>query len=80
MINGGARKEDAGKRKLPDIEEEKDHKGEEHEWVASKSQKTRTTDLDEGELCVAGGSAQIPAKRRTRQIRTTTTSPQSNKK
>ena len=36
MIDGGAWKEDAGKRKLLDIEEEKDYKGEEYEWVVSK--------------------------------------------
>lgn len=36
MMDGEARKEEAGKRKLPDMEEEKDHEAEEPEWMASK--------------------------------------------
>ena len=65
-MDGEARKEEARKRKLPEMEEGKDYEAEAPLWTASKRQKPQTTDLAEGELCVAGGSTQTPAKRPTR--------------
>ena len=69
-MDEGTRKEETGKRKLADVDEEKDHTAEESACTASKRQKRRT-DMNEQELCGAGGSARVPAKRQIRQAKTT---------
>ena len=69
-MNGGKRKEETSKCKLADVNEEKDHKAQEPEWMASKSQKRSIPHLNEQELCGARWSTQVPAKRHTRQAKT----------
>ncbi|KAL9102214.1 MAG: hypothetical protein Q9163_002620 [Psora crenata] len=69
MMDEGTRKEETGKRKLADVDEENDHITEESAWTASKHQKMRT-DINEQDLYGAGGSVRVPAKRHIRQAKT----------